>query len=312
VVPLALRRPSIPLPSAEPAGKAAGSVPARARLRPPGSDWLYLKLYGPQPFEDQVIAGPLRTFGEFAVNAGLADGWHFLRYTDPDPHLRLRFHGEAATLLGPLLRQVCDWSAELVAAGVRTRFAFDTYEREVERYGGDEGMRAAEAVYAADSPTAAEILHLSSDQASPHDLTTLLVVSMDHLARDIGMSTEERTLVYREAATPSPDGGQEYRRRKHELRALLGQPGALARTPQGAALATLLAERRDALAPTAERLRALQADGRLWHPRTVLCRSYLHLHANRLLGTNPPHEQLAHELLRRTHEGLTRAPVRGG
>ena len=36
---------------------------------------------------------------------------------------------------------------------------------------------------------------------------------------------------------------------------------------------------------------------------------YLHLHANRLLGTNPSHEQLALELLRRTHEGLIRAPV---
>jgi lantibiotic biosynthesis protein len=311
VVPLTLRRPSTPLPSAEPAGSRADPVPARARLRPPGSDWLYLKLYGPQPFEDQIIAEPLRTFGEFVVNAGLADGWYFLRYTDPDPHLRIRFHGEAATLLGPLIRQVCNWSGELVDAGVRTRFAFDTYEREVERYGGDEGMRAAEAVFTADSPTAAEILRLSRDQAFPYDLTTMLVVSMDHLARDLGLSTEERALVYQEAAAPSPDGGQEYRRRKRELRPLLGQPGALAETPQGTALATLLAERRDALAPTAERLSTLEADGHLWHPRTVLCRSYLHLHANRLLGTNPSHEQIAHELLRRTHEGLTRAPVRG-
>jgi thiopeptide-type bacteriocin biosynthesis protein len=295
--------------SAEPAGHHAHPVPAHVRLRPPGSDWLCVKLYGPQPFEDQVIAGPLRTFGEFVLNAGLADGWHFLRYTDPDPHLRVRFHGQPRTLLGPLLRQVCDWAGELVADGVRTRLAFDTYEREVERYGGDEGMRAAEAVFTADSPAAAEILDLSRQEGSPYDLTTLIVLSMDNLLRDLGMSTEERALIYGKAAALSTEGGQEHRRRKDDLRPLLGQPGALARTPEGRALAALLDGRHHALADTAEYLRALEDDDRLGHPRTVLCRSYLHLHANRLLGTNPSQERLALELLRRTHEGLMRAPV---
>ena len=82
-----------------------------------------------------------------------------------------------------------------------------------------------------------------------------------------------------------------------------------AQTPEGTALAALLDGRRRALTPTAELLRALAGSNRLQHPRGVLCRSYLHLHANRLLGTNPSHEQLALELLRRTHEGLIRAPV---
>jgi thiopeptide-type bacteriocin biosynthesis protein len=310
VVPLMLRRPATPAPSAESAGAHTDPAPSPSRLRVPGSDWLYLKLYGPQPFEDQIIAGPLRTFGEFILNAGLAEGWHFLRYTDPDAHLRIRFHGEARTLLGPLMRQVCDWAGELVADGIRTRFSFDTYSREVERYGGDDGMRAAEAVFAADSPAAAGILRLTREGALPYDLTTLCVMSMDDLLHGIGMSAGDRALVYRRAVPLSPEGGQEYRRRKGELRPLLGYPDSLARTPGGKALVALLDERRGDLASAAELLRFLEDSDRLRRPRTVLCRSYLHLHANRLLGTNPSHEQVALELLRRTTEGLLRAPMR--
>ena len=309
IVPVALRGPSASRPAAAPAGSRADPVHAHDRLRPPGSDWLYLKLYGPPPFEDQVIVGPLRTLGEFAINAGMADGWHFLRYSDPDPHLRIRFHGEARALLGPLMRQLCDWACELVADGIRTRFAFDTYEREVERYGGDEGMRVAEAVFTADSSATVELLRLTLEETFPYDLTTLSVVSMDDLLCGVGLSAAERALVFRDAAPLTREGGQEYRYRKGELRPLLSQPGALAQTPEGNALAALLDRRRRGLMPIAKLLRALEGGNRLQHPRTVLCRSYLHLHANRLLGTNQSHERLALELLRRTHEGLIRAPV---
>jgi thiopeptide-type bacteriocin biosynthesis protein len=49
--------------------------------------------------------------------------------------------------LGLLLQQLCGWAADLVADGECTRFGFDTYEREVERYGGEGGIRAAEAIF---------------------------------------------------------------------------------------------------------------------------------------------------------------------
>jgi thiopeptide-type bacteriocin biosynthesis protein len=309
VVPVALRAPAALVPSGRSAGPRASPAPTGVRLRPPGSDWLYVKLYGPQLFEDELIAGSLRSFAEFAVNAGLSGRWHFLRYRDPDPHLRVRFHGEPATLLGRLLRQLCDWAGELVASGVRTRLAFDTYEREVERYGGADGMLAAEAIFAADSPAVAEVLHLRQEVELPFDLTTLAVLSMDDLLAGVGLDERERAAVYLDAPPGTPEHGQEYRRRKDELRRLLGGPDALRGTPEGAALASLLDARRAALAPTATLLRSLEREARLQHPLAKLCRSYLHLHVNRLLGTSPPYEQLALQLLRRTREGLIHAPV---
>ena len=52
-----------------------------------------LKLYGPREDEDELLAGPVRELAEAAAEDGLASGWFFLRYGDPDPHLRLRFLG---------------------------------------------------------------------------------------------------------------------------------------------------------------------------------------------------------------------------
>ncbi|MGH4007327.1 MAG: lantibiotic dehydratase [Pseudonocardiaceae bacterium] len=307
VVPVKVREP--PAPPAKPAQGDAKPVSARVRLRPPGSDWLYLKLYGPKTFEDELIAGPLRSFGEFAVSNGLSDGWFFLRYTDPDPHLRVRFHGTPTVLLGQLMQQVCTWATELVADGACTRFAFDTYEREVERYGGEDGIRVAEAVFTADSPAVARILHLSRQGGLSYDRMTVAVLSIDDLLAAVGLDAGQRTDVYRDATALSHDDGEKYRGRQRELRQLLGRPGVLTGSPTGQAFASILATRRSALAPAATLLNALERDGRLHHPCARLCRSYIHLHANRLLGSDPPLEGLALRLLRRTREGLRRAPV---
>ena len=309
VVPVTLREPPAPPTMADPPRARVGPISRRLRLRVPGSDWLYLKLYGPPPFQDELIAGPLRSFAAFATGAELADGWFFLRYADPDPHLRVRFHGEPSTLLGSLMHEVCGWAAELVTDDACTGFAFDTYEREIERYGGEKGMLASEGVFLADSPAVAEMLRMSREDGISFDMTTLAILSIDDLLDEIGLNAEQRTDVYRQAASPSRHDGEQYRRRQRELRWLLGFPGAVAESPGGEALAALLAARRAALEPAAALLTSLEHDNLLHRPLADLCRSYIHLHVNRLLGTDPADEQLALQLLRRTHEGLRRAPV---
>ncbi|MEV0390024.1 lantibiotic dehydratase [Nonomuraea sp. NPDC050643] len=286
VVPLALRRPQ----PAPPERRRSGLVPARTRVRPPGSDWLYLKLYGPRRFEDELIADALRPLGQFVTGAGLADGWFFLRYSDPDPHLRIRFHGDPATLLGPLMRHVCDWAADLISAGACRTFAFDTYEREIERYGGVNAMPAAEGVFTADSPAVAGLLALSRSRGFPYDPTTVAALSVDDLLDGLGLDVEQRTRFYRDGVSPSPDGGREYRERARELRRLLRDPGALAATPHDRALMSLLTTRRQALPPA--------------RPSPDVCRSHVHLHCNRLLGAGHALEHRVLELLRRTRESL--------
>ncbi len=67
--------------------------------------------------------------------------------------------------------------------------------------------------------------------------------------------------------------------------------------------------RRAALSQPAEELMNLARAGHLTRTVDMICRSIVHLHCNRLLGTEPHPNSSCSGLLLRTREGLERAPL---
>ncbi len=301
VVPLVQRRPAPSRPQTLLRGTAYTSA---ERLRLPGSDWLYLRLQAPRARHDELIAGPVRGFAELALGAGLADRWHFLRYADPEPQLRLRFHGDPGTLVGKLLLEACGWVDGLVAEGVCGGLAIDTYQREVERYGGREGLAVAEEVFDVDSTTAADLLDLEQRGAIALDRLELAVLSIDDLLIGLGLDDTARLRFCESVVVSRQATGQDYRRRKTSLRALLGDASGL--TPE---LTAVLRARRQALEPMASRFSELEAAGELVAPLQRVRASLVHMHHNRLVGLAAPAEQDVLGLLLRTRDGLLRAPL---
>src|SRR5262249_22829447 len=150
VVPFVKRaapRAAVPAPMAVPASFPRSFVP--------GSEWLFAKLYTGTAGADDVLREVVRPVVAAALARGDADGWFFLRYRDPAWHVRLRLHGPPEALLGRVLPALEEASRPLrEAAGGSpriARIALDTYEREVERYGGPEGVLLAEQIFMADS-----------------------------------------------------------------------------------------------------------------------------------------------------------------
>jgi thiopeptide-type bacteriocin biosynthesis protein len=278
-------------------------VEPHTRLRPPGSEWLFMKLYCSRSTQDEVIATHLRTFAEFAVGSSLADSWFFVRFADPEHHLRIRFHGQPGLLMGALMNQVCAWATNLLESGHCSRFSFETYEREIERYGGEDGIQAAEAIFTADGPFAAQMVRMNREKNLSADMLILTVMSVDHLLDCLGLNLEKRTDFYREVVSLSRDGGKEYRRRQRDLRQALGRPMFFDSTT-----VRLMSSRRAALAHVGGQLDSLRRDGRLHRSVPELCRDYVHMHINCLVGLERAQEQLILEMLRRTRESLSRAP----
>src|SRR5215208_487104 len=136
---------------------ARAPVAAAERTRPPGGDWMYLKLYAPAATHEDLVAGPIRELCAEALAAGTADLWFFVRYHDPDPHVRVRLHGEPQRLAAELWPRLAPRLRALVDDGWCHRVALDTYEREVERYGGPEQIDPAERAFAADSQAVADL-----------------------------------------------------------------------------------------------------------------------------------------------------------
>ena len=92
--------------------------------------------------------------------AGSIDNWFFVRYADPDRHLRIRMHGRQSTLQSVVSPQLNSWARHLVERDLCQRFCLDTYEPEVERYGGVAGVELSERIFGADSRAVTELLDL--------------------------------------------------------------------------------------------------------------------------------------------------------
>ncbi len=123
----------------------------------PGSQWLYAKLYlGDQAFEELLLRDVAPLIARWREST-LLDRWFFVRYADPEPHLRVRFRATGThdtTLREDLLNQL----EHLLAEGRLIRYAFDTYDPEYERYGGNGTMDAVERFFTIDSDVCLEQL----------------------------------------------------------------------------------------------------------------------------------------------------------
>ncbi|MEV5710965.1 lantibiotic dehydratase [Actinoallomurus sp. NPDC052274] len=112
--------------------------------RPGGSPWLDARLYG---WCDDILAH----LAEHADEV-LPAGWWFLRYPNPEPHLRLRIPLNTTTFTGAAQR-LTRWAEQLDTSGLLHDYALHTYRPET-RHGTGPTLSAAEAVFAADSRAA--------------------------------------------------------------------------------------------------------------------------------------------------------------
>ncbi|SOD99133.1 lantibiotic dehydratase [Spirosoma fluviale] len=105
------------------------------RYFPPGSEWLYVKLYTGPAVAETFLHRHLPVLLQQLKNSRLLINWFFIRYADPDWHLRLRFHcqpGDSTTLFGEVSKWLNDLNLEL---NNPYQIRYDTYHRELERYG---------------------------------------------------------------------------------------------------------------------------------------------------------------------------------
>src|SRR5262249_21929470 len=80
--------------------KADAILPRDDRTFLPGGEWFYAKLYGGTATADRLLRDEIAPFVGELLEEGVIDRWFFIRYTDPNPHLRLRMHGEPSRLAG--------------------------------------------------------------------------------------------------------------------------------------------------------------------------------------------------------------------
>ena len=276
------------------------------RSFPPGSEWIYCKLFTGTSTADHVLCDVVRDVVRNALQSGAVDHWFFLRYDDPDWHLRLRLHGDAARLNSEVLPELQLALSALLNNGLLRRSEFDTYEREVERYGGPEGITLSERIFHADSEAVSAIIAMLSGDEGADVRWPLALRGVDMLLSDLGLSLDIKREVIRQSLQTF---GEEFRVSARKGLETLIAPAYDQQSPKAPGIA-ILTRRSYQLAPIVTELRACQQAGLLSRPLSALAQSYIHMYINRLLPSAQRAQELVlYELLLRLYDSQ---PARSG
>jgi thiopeptide-type bacteriocin biosynthesis protein len=188
----------------------------------------------------------------------------------------------------------------------------DSYERELERYGGSEGITLAERIFKADSEAVIELLG-RFDRGDPglEERWRMALAGIDRLLGDFGLSLPDRLLQLRVCArygsVPEPDAAlrqlltARFRGERAGIEELL-DPDRGAAGPYAPGL-EVLQHRSAALREPVAALVALARSGDLTVSLTELIASLVHMHLNRLLrGAAKAHETVLYDYLRRVYQ----------
>lgn len=272
-----------------------------ARTLPTGSEWLYVKLYGSPTALDDTLIEEVATLATTAYRSGAASHWFFIRYGDPHEHLRIRFQGLPNRVIKELLPLVCHTFNPLLARGKLWKIQFDTYDREIERYGGIEGVQAAEEIFFADSECAIEILRKVGGGQDLDARWRIALLGTDRLLSDCGLDLEAKRNIARTLrdshqrefginAKTRMQMGKKFRAERQKLETLLGY--SLGHSAELELAGPAFESRTTRAVPSITKLRSLEKMGRLYASISDLACSYVHMHINRLTCSSARAQEL--------------------
>lgn len=276
----------------------------------PGDAWIYFKLYCTNQQQNTLIAGPLRDIVQGLLHRKLIDQWFYVRYCDSEPHLRIRFHISPSRSNYGVLSEVLDWARQIAEHEQINRFSIDTYEREIERYGGSSAINVIEQFFTVDSMVVSNLVAAHYNRQITIDALDLAVFSLDTLLAGWGLDLTER-LRWLQQNTQRYAAGKEFHKKQKRLCDLLvpwehTHDSALMR--ERALLCQLVAPLQSVLPIVSGQIYEIDRAGDLGKPVEHILGSLVHMHVNRLLEIDRQREQHVYALWRQTVESLHLRP----
>ncbi|GGD74566.1 hypothetical protein GCM10011514_43260 [Emticicia aquatilis] len=128
-----------------------------------GSEWFYVKIYCGEKTGEELLKTSIKQLVEELIEDEAITSFFFIRYQDPEPHLRLRFRGNPKDLFyAPIVARLSESLSIHQESGLVHKIMIDTYKREIERYGA-ETMVLSEEFFAIDSLSVLEFIAENPD-----------------------------------------------------------------------------------------------------------------------------------------------------
>lgn len=174
------------------------ATPAEPESYSLGSEWLYVKIYCSPQAADFILTRIIWSSCETRYDKSIIDKWFFIRYYDPEPHLRLRMKlGDQSAKWSSLLQQLHSVLEPHMNSGLISAINTDTYIRETDRY-TLLPYEKLEGIFHIESKMVCQCLHSLSQQEDPNIKWLLATRGCVELLSSLGLNIAEKADVISE------------------------------------------------------------------------------------------------------------------
>ena len=247
--------------------------------------WLFAKVYCSRLEADRLLGETILPVVENLRERRLIERWHFVRYADPEPHIRLRLRGDRRKIYRRALPFLIENLQKPEAAF--PLIAFDTYAPELIRYGGREGLDVAERIFEVDSWAATSLItrHAGDEEARWRLALLGLHAFLEAFDWDIDSRIQfldaivQHQRARRKGAPLERELGFKFRKMRPAIESLLASPSSI--YPEAA---DILNTRSGQLRTLISELFELDRGNRLGRSVADIARSCVHMWLNRMFS----------------------------
>jgi thiopeptide-type bacteriocin biosynthesis protein len=280
---------------------------------PLGSEWLFLKLYCGIGSVDVILGKAIAPVMDKLMQQGLIQKWFFIKYFDPEYHIRLRMLLNNKADMHQVLAIVNESIEQSQEKMLVWKIQPDTYKRELERYGPNT-MEPCESIFFIDSMVSVKLFP-ALQYSQSNNLTFLWAIKMtDDLLNAFQLTIAEKLtftdamrkgyqLEFNADKDTNDRINAKYNALKNDMQAILGNDD-----PDGENKVRYMLLQQKIAMQTAiiNEILAIKSKGELQVEFDMLVSSLIHMMLNRLISVKERmHEFLVYEFLVKYYRMLT-------
>lgn len=274
-----------------------------------GDNWLYYKIYAGSKTSDLVLQEIIEPLTKSLLDSGIIDKWFFIRYSDPKPHLRIRFSCPDSNDVSIVISSLLPTLKEHIDQDLIWKIQMDTYNRELERYGKNT-IEISETLFFYDSILIINLLKINGNNEEGRWQLALLII--DNLLNNFEFSTDEKlSLMERLKASFGAEFGMnknlnkqidfKYRKYRSVIEKIL--PLKSEEIPEYSEIHILLQDFNTRISFIAKTLIKMKDSNSLMVNINSLLSSYIHMSMVRLFKSNNRlHEMVIYDFLFRYYK----------
>jgi len=275
------------------------------RIFIPGSEWVYFKLYTGTKTADAILKNEIYGFVREMLDGDIADKWFFIRYSDPNFHIRLRLHLKDSRDFGSVFNRFYQILCPVVNSGLVWNIQCDTYQREMERYGANT-ISLAEDLFFMDSEFVVRMLHQLNEENHEQHRWQLSISLIDSFLAAFSFELDQRKKLL---GTMAENYKKEFGFTHHNMKKQLDGKYRTVRKEveqvmswekDGFPVSENIKARMNSILPIAGLITAMEKAGELQISIDALLTSMIHMSTNRWFRTkNRLHEMVIYDFMSR-------------